>query len=248
MSILATVGGIQDQSVVWRDTKEDLAAIATQIWQDLTSSSDFTLAGSIGKLIIPIIIAGNAALAGAGKSVVTSATSYCTPTQYFDFCDERPAEDLCSDTEVRLTRAQLIACSPFLNTLLASSGEVEAAALLGGRYTAIDMQALIAAGGAQSQTLIRVVAKLTEARLIQRRPDVGSYQLTSAHHDIISEGGWLDKLASGERIFAFQETADSGRLHHETNSATTIRNRDLATQQAKRYFGRRADVSDPRHQ
>lgn len=197
----------------------------------------------------PILYDGTFPTGDSTKTPVSSLTAFCTPTQYFDFCDWRPAADLCTDSDTtRLTMAQLIVCTPFLNGLLAASGEIEAAALLGGRYTAADLQLLLAAGGAQSQTLIRYTAKLAEARFIQRRPDVGGWQLTSAHHEVIGESGVLDRLAAGDRIFAFQETAEAGRLDFAINTARQIEQRDLAVVQAKRLFGRRADRSDRNRQ
>lgn len=60
------------------------AAIATAVWQDLTSSSDFTTAGSIGKLLVTAVPNATAGATGglfiAGTNAATTITSSLTTT------------------------------------------------------------------------------------------------------------------------------------------------------------------------
>jgi hypothetical protein len=164
----------------------------------------------------------------------TSATGYCTVAQMLTFCDPRPLCDLCSVDETRLTAAALQTNPILLANLLASSGVFESAATTGGRYTPADLAALTGAGQALLQ---RLVAKHAEGEIYRIRkqplPD-------EDYDEIVRPGGWLSMLENGERIFPFQETQDAGRMKEQEVVESDIQARRLATTQARRYWGARA--------
>lgn len=170
------------------------------------------------------------------QTSISTTTPYCTTEEALNHCDWRALADLCSDTDDRLTRAALIASTVWLAQINAACGMVESAAMLGGRYLPVDLAAL---GGASEETLKRIVAKIAEGLAFSRRPEKG-LAVSDEFQSITGPGGWLDRLASGERIFAFQEATEAGRLESTEQTQADIDNRNGMRTQARRYFGRRA--------
>ncbi len=180
---------------------------------------------------------------GPGGAVLTSASSYLTPDEFLKRCDIRYIADLIGDLGVRTGGTQpdpaivrvndnLIAC------LDDASGEVEAHALLGGRYTPLDLQSL---SGMALARLQRILTTLTIVFLIQRRPDLNRpmpFMWKQVQETLLA-------LAQGEQIFGLQNVADAGRLDHHTETAPDVESRDLASLQAQRMLGRRSNRNQP---
>lgn len=180
---------------------------------------------------------------GPGGPVLSSASSYLSPTELLKRVDIRYVADLLGDKGARIgctppstdpdptiviANVNLIAC---LND---ASGELEAHVILGGRYTPVDLAIL--AGMTQAR-MFRILTTLTIVYLIQRRPDLNRpmpFMWKQTQDDLAA-------LAQGEQIFGLQNVADAGRIAHYTEVAADVENRDLASFQARRYLGRRSN-------
>lgn len=165
------------------------------------------------------------------------------------WCDLRRVKQLVSDTDASVEPPELYVNETLLAVLQAASGDVESACLAGGRYTADDLANLTTAAdralGLTSNTeraLQKLVAHLALGDLYERR-------------GIIAEGkdfksveralGMLEALRRGDRIFALAEVAEAGVTEAEYFDETDFDRRGDVTDQAKRFFGRRAKHSRP---
>jgi hypothetical protein len=169
---------------------------------------------------------------------ISSTVSYCSASTLVNYCDWRPLAQLVSDTntQVYTSSAQLGGDTIVAQALMTASGMIESAAFIGERYAVADLAGLTGASQAHLQWMVAILAV---GILIRRRPSLG-IPLPDEWNTITGQGGWLDRLAAGERIFAFQETAAAGLVEtHDLVEADLQRKRSAITQ-ARRYFGRRA--------
>lgn len=129
----------------------------------------------------------------------------------------------------------LVATSTRLKTLLMeSSGELEAAAFLGGKYTPADLQALT---GNMAQWIARIVADLTAPKVLARRfVEFPDFEKRLERAEKV-----LEALANGETIFGLQEVIDAGVMGHYQEVPSDVEARNMITLQASRYFGTRAN-------
>jgi hypothetical protein len=119
-----------------------------------------------------------------------------------------------------------------------SSGEVETAALVGGRYAPADLNALT---GNQLAYLKRLVADIAIGRCYQRRPDLFGPPPTQAQ----VAAQVLNAIASGERVFGLQENIDASHLDMTTDTPDQVHTRYGVVRQAAPYFGRRVNMNLP---
>lgn len=171
---------------------------------------------------------------------ISGPAAYCTPEQMVTRYDTRTIGQYLSDDGVKLTADQVQA-SPILRSLLQeASGELEAALLRGGRYTAQDLGNLTNNG---LEMLAGLVAGYAMFLIWDRRPGrFVDHQLPLRAQIAVDK---LDKLATGERILPFQEAADAGRIHHEVEAAQRVYDRRLAPVIAQRFFGIRGNEMFP---
>lgn len=108
-----------------------------------------------------------------------------------------------SDTGLPIPEASLATDAKLLAALDDASGEIRSAALVAGRYTEADLDAL-AEGG--DPFLIRMTCSLAIGYLLRRRPGI----LQQLPADTVEAQQWLAALRFGERIFAVAETATAG--------------------------------------
>lgn len=172
---------------------------------------------------------------------VSGTTPYCSAEEFLVFVDFRTIVDLCSDDNGRplesdftddTTRTGQIA----LAVLQASSGELESAVLLGGRYTVENLGELT---GNQAQFIKKLVADLSLWEFYCRRPDLMSQMPAKCEQ----AKAIINAIAQGEMIFGIQENIDAGHLNLTVETPQDVINRNLVTFQAQRYFGRRANRS-----
>lgn len=168
------------------------------------------------------------------KTVTTNATSYLSVAEFLKRVDWRVVADLASDDGTRLAEAALTTNVNVLAVLLDASGDVESAAMMGGKYSAEDLAALT--GVAQAK-LYRIISDLAICYLYERRPSQDAK--TPASMDRTQ--AWLEKLVEGTRIFGFQETVDASVLDHDTETVDHVETRNLPTYIARRMFGTRAN-------
>lgn len=170
---------------------------------------------------------------------VSGSDPFCTGMQFLDRYDVRTVAECLPDTNSAMdTRA--VASSTRLNKLLmASSGRVEAAALMGGKYTVADLEAL--ADTNMGEWLAGIVADLTAPQVLGRRfvafPDFAE-RLREAN-------AVLQALEEGKLIFGLQEVVDAGLMGHYQEVPSDVEARHMITYQMDKFFGVRANRNIP---
>lgn len=170
------------------------------------------------------------------KTVTSGSTAYCTAAQMVARYDTRSLGQLLSDSNtVALTADEVLASTKLAAFLKEASGQVEAAALFGEKYTAADLAALSGTNG--GETLAGLVADLTMWRIWDRRPDKNGPLPKRCEFAF----AMLEQLRAGDRIFGFQQTVEAGRIDHEQTTADEARIRGGPSVILERYFGIRGD-------
>jgi hypothetical protein len=166
-------------------------------------------------------------------TINSGSDSYLTSTEFLRYYDTRMVAELLGDTG---RAVQDVLDDSKLDQLLRSaSGEVEAAALRGGRYTADDLTTISGGTTNGSYYLKKMVAGVVMQNLRARRGRVGE--------DLLEQFKWLvnalKELRNGEQILGFTEVQEAGNITTQLdNSATVIARRGLALF-ASPYFGTR---------
>lgn len=170
------------------------------------------------------------------QTPLTSSTTYLSATQFLLRVDRRTVADLCSDTGTAVDADALAADANLAAALLDASGEVEAAAMKGARYTPSDLAALT---GAAQARLFRLITRIALGLLYERRPDKGkppeSYQLALDQ---------LQELRDGVMVFGTVETADAQTMEATTETTQDVEARNGITFISRRFFGRRSNRMD----
>lgn len=168
------------------------------------------------------------------QTVISSATAYCTATQFLQRYDYRTVGRLLADTDTTPTpqRATVLADTTLAAFLLEASGLVESALFVASRLVAADLNAL--AGTAAGELLAGLIADVCMGRVYDRRPD----RRGEAPARVAAALTTLDALRRGEKIFGFQESADAGLLFSgDDNLAEDRWARKGAVVEAERFFG-----------
>lgn len=163
----------------------------------------------------------------------TSSTSYCSASELLKRVDRRTVARLCSDTTTPVVDAQLEGNANLDAALLGASGEVEAACLVGERYSPTDLALL---EGAALAFLQDIVAGLAITRLYRRRPNPEMKEPAIA----AEARAMLQQIRDGERIFGTDEHADAGVMQHDLMTQQDFETRFDRITAAEEYFGRRA--------
>ncbi len=165
---------------------------------------------------------------------LSSATTYLPQTQILSFYDARQWGDLTLDNNTRESSTNVLTDLYIAQWLLSASGQVEAACLVGGKYTPTDLNSLT---GASQAFLWKLVADLAFYFGTQRRKP--SAPTTEAYVAAMEN---LERLRLGERIFGLQEQANAGLPNTTTRTAAALQASGLASQQAAGYFGTRGST------
>jgi hypothetical protein len=165
-----------------------------------------------------------------------TATPYCSAAVLFQFHDAQQVAQLLRDGDgPQPTRARILDPEStegliLATLLLAASGELESACLIGNRYSPTDLAALTGSGLGRLQ---KIVADLTFWALMQRRqPGSADPKTCPGALQGLTE---LDRLRNGERIFGFQDSAAAG-LPTVTDPDTTKQANPLVSN-ANPFFG-----------
>lgn len=165
---------------------------------------------------------------------ISGSAAYCTIDQMLEAYDHRSIGQLLGDDKVALNESEVRASTRLTRILKRASGMVEAACLVGEKYTAASLGALT---GNSAEHLAGLVADLAMGMLWRRRPHLDKAvppQFTEALDT-------LAKLRLGERIFAIDENAEAGLPAIDVQSAAEIEAEDRASYQASRWLGRRSN-------
>lgn len=161
----------------------------------------------------------------------SSANPYCSPAQYQNFVDVRLTGQLVRDDGTIATASELLSDPVLAAHLAAASGEVEAAALYGGRYLPSDLQAL---NGVSAQWLAKLVANLAFGSMMQRR----GYDLQK-YPQVVDALAQLEKIRAGDVILAFAEIEQAGVAASRYRTLAEIESARLLTRStaALRFMG-----------
>lgn len=165
---------------------------------------------------------------------VSGSSPYCSATQFLNRYDVRTVAECLSDTDTPLDVSAVPTDTKLAALLKGSSGKLEAAALLGGKYTPADLASLT---GNMSEWIADIVADLTAPKVLGRR----FMEFPEYAERLKEANGVLQALSEGRLIFGLQEVIDAGLIDDEVESASTVEARRMITFQASRYFGTRAN-------
>lgn len=166
---------------------------------------------------------------------VSNASSYCAVASFLLRYDAREVGDLCGDRGVQVSESALATNAKLLQALKDASGDLESACLVAGKYTPTDLAALT---GVAAEFRDRIISDLAAQYLRDRRFYEGERQPSERYSRAQEK---LQLLRNGERIFGLQEVMDAGHPTTGFRTEATIERTNLASYQANRFFGVRAD-------
>lgn len=169
---------------------------------------------------------------------LSNATSYASAADFLGRYDARSVGDYVSDLGVKVDPVSLLTNANLLTALADASGMVESACLVGLRYQPSDLAGLT---GNSLSFLKRLVCDLAIGMLMMRRPQKD--RPIPVTYEMALE--FLERLRTGERIFGIQETAEAGTPQSRIQDQGKRNTLNLASLQAGRYFGNRADSNRP---
>jgi len=176
------------------------------------------------------------------KTPGSTGTSYLSPADFLTRTDARTVGQLCSDTEGTVVTPTALLADPNLKAcLMDACGDLESAAMVGGKYTMEDLGALAGNLTASTAKMNRIIRDITLVYLLERRPNTGVTIPESVERSMMRSQAWLEQLAQGVRIFGFLETQAAGVLDENILTSSEITDRNLIVVEAERYFGIRAD-------
>jgi phage gp36-like protein len=174
------------------------------------------------------------------KTPVSSTSLYVTPADVLQRTDNRLIGDLCADAAnpVRVAPADLPTNTTFVTAITDANGKFEAAALHDDRYTAADLQALMATPSLAASLVRQMVAALAILSLRGNR-DMPGDDLSPREKEAVE---WLDKIRDGQVILPFQESEDASLPVVSPLTSFDLERRTPAlVSNLKRYFGDRLD-------
>ncbi len=174
------------------------------------------------------------------KTINSSSTRYLPVAEFLKRIDPTTVAQLCSDDPANpIDIGSLGINANLAAAIIDAEGEVESAALMGERYSALDLQALAAARPITAATgkLWRLISDIAWVLLWERRPN----KQLPAPPSLERTQAWIEQLALGKRIFGFAEVEAAGLPDFNADTAQDVEARNGATYQAGRFFGRRAN-------
>lgn len=164
-------------------------------------------------------------------TINSGSTLYLTALEFLRYYDQRMVAEFLGDAGKPV--ADVIDDPKLAALLKASCGEVEAAALRGGRYSSDDLTDISSGDTHGSHFLKKLVAGVMMQNLRARRGRVGE--------DLLEQFKWvtnaLKELRNGEQILGFVEVEEAGNVTAQTdNSANVIARRGISLF-ASPYFG-----------
>ncbi len=157
-----------------------------------------------------------------------------------------------SDNDVPVSPTDVLGSQILKDLLQEASGIVEAYVLKGTRYSIADMQLIahMAPDGSPisvptntCQMLYGIVAGITMFLVWERRP----LRYADKPMPLRSELAWeqVKALGDGAQIFGLLETAEAGVPQPEFMTVQQIFTRNFSSNQARRFFGDRAQYQVP---
>jgi phage gp36-like protein len=139
--------------------------------------------------------------------------------------DDRETIDRTLDNSSIISHPNVIA------VLQDASSEIDAALLVGGRYTAAQLASLT---GNSKQHLIRMTCAIAMAGLLDRRGESGSKEYRERIYERAK--ALLKSISSGDNIFGLAENINASVIDVGGPDAIDIQNRNDLTSRMDRYF------------
>lgn len=183
------------------------------------------------------------------QTPLSSSTTLLSASEYLKRVDPRTIADLVSQDGDAVGRQEdgsidlnvLAADAVLAAALVDASGDVEAAAMKGARYTPADLAAIVATQSAARGRLWRMVARLTTGLLYEQRPE-GKTRPPAYVERALEQ---LQELRDGVMIFGTVETADAQTMEATTETSRDVEARNGITFQSRRFFGLRSNRIGP---
>lgn len=164
-------------------------------------------------------------------TINSGTTLYLTALEFLNYYDTRMVAELLGDTGKPVQ--DVLDDEKLAQLLKAGCGEVEAAALRGGRYSSDDLTDISSGDTHGSHYLKKLVAGVVMQNLRARRGRVGE--------DLLEQFKWvvnaLKELRNGEQILGFVEVQEAGNITAQTDNAVNVIARRGIHLQASPYFG-----------
>ncbi len=173
-------------------------------------------------------------------TVNSAASSYATVADFLRRYDARSIGDLVADDGLRVAAASLSGNAIIGALLMQASGRLEAACIMGERYSPADLTALVAAAKNMSEFLIGLVCSLTIELVYRRRPTPEMQEFP----ETAEADRMLNAIAGGKMVLGFTEAMEAGHISSEMETAAIVEARKMPTTRAENLFGRRNNRDD----
>lgn len=140
--------------------------------------------------------------------------SYATPAQMLQRKDARTLGDLVADDDRQVDATDLLTDANLQAALDDASGDIEAALLVGGKFTPAQLAALT---GNSQKHLIRICCEVAMFHLLNRRPSSNPEQWET--YQKIREST-LDPLRKGINVFNIEANIEAGVVSQRVPTVT----------------------------
>ena len=165
-----------------------------------------------------------------GSAISVSTTTYATGSQLLERYDARILGDLVADDNTQIAAAALPANANIVAALEDASGDIDAALLVGRRYSPDDLSGLT---GNAAKHLIRITCDIAVSYLLRRRvqqdPERAGAQMQLAETP-------LDSLRNGINVFGLDPQMDAGKPTTTGPSTPDYNNLNLMRDRTRNYY------------
>jgi phage gp36-like protein len=159
--------------------------------------------------------------------------SYASPADLMLRFDRNDVGQLCSDDKRPVSEVDLPGNAQCLAALADASGQVDAALLVGNRYSVADLTTL---SETSTSLLKRVTCEIAMAMLIGRRPGWNP-EKAKVIREMASEQ--LERLRKGENTFNIQASMDAAEPTTDGPSTLTYNQLNLWRDRTRNFFPNR---------
>lgn len=156
---------------------------------------------------------------------------YATVDDFLERYDVRDIGDMLSDNNVALTAAQCQTSKNLLAALNDASGQIDAAVMVGERYTPRDLRNLTANS---AHNLIRITCELALLNLMLRRPGRVPPEQVKAMRELSQAS--LEQLSKGQAVFETSTAVTAGQPSITTITHQEYTNLNLLRDRAEGYY------------
>lgn len=156
--------------------------------------------------------------------------AYAEPSDMLARHDQSVVAQLCSDDGHKVPAEDLATDPNLLAALEDASGDVEAALLIGKRYSVEDLEGLT---GNSLAKLKRIVCTIAMANLLERRPVV---HIQEADTYLKRAEAYLEQLRTGQRIFNLEDQVDTQLPTVDGPTSVDCARINLLPDRMTRYF------------